>query len=290
MGEERQVEMPAEWGGIIPSEVFLNEAKKIVEEGEKHGLVLRVLGGVGIRLHSQECVDMVRRLERLGPSEQEFTDIDLMAYRKQRNKMKEFFESLGYSKRKATLSSAASERQIYFHPKDWFFIDVFFDRLIVANHPLDFRTRLELEKPTVNPTDLLLEKLQIVYFSEKDLKDSLALLFAHDLGENDAKEIVNAKHIAALLSADWGFWYTVTTNLNGIKNNVPTMEVLSDDEKKRILSQVQILLDYIEREPKTTGWKLRSVIGAKKRWYAHVETSETVGEFHIWRLKEKPKK
>jgi len=290
MEEERYVEMPAEWGGIIPSQVFLEEAQKIVEEGAKHSLVLRVLGGVGIRLHSLKQVDFAKRLGRLGPGVQEFTDLDFMAYRKQRDQMKGFFERLGYGKRKATLSTAASERQIYFHPKGWFHVDVFFDTLLVANHPLDFKGRLELDNPTVPLTDLLLEKLQIVNFSEKDLKDSLTLLVAHNIGTEDEKEIINAKYVATLLSKDWGFWYTVTTNLNGIREKVATMNALASQETENINTKIKEMLDYIEKEPKSTGWKMRSVIGAKKRWYQPVETTETVGEFQIWKLKEEPQK
>jgi len=286
MNEDRHLQMPTEWGGIVPSEVFQKEAVRIAEEGEKRGLILRVMGGVGVRLHSPESDDLMKRLGRLGPSAQEFTDLDFMAYRKQRDQMKLFFEGIGYSKRRATLSSAASERQIYFHPNGWFFVDVFFDKLRVANHPLNFRGRLELDKPTVSPTDLILEKLQIVNFSEKDLKDTLALLNAHEAGEHEEKDVLNAKYIAVLLSSDWGFWYTVTTNLNGTRNEAQTMNNLTREERGPIVSRVTKILDCIEREPKTTGWKLRSIVGAKKRWYQPVETAETVGEFHIWRLKE----
>ncbi len=290
MNEERHLQIPTEWGGIVPSEVFVKEAMRIVEEGEKQGLILRVMGGVGVKLHSPESEDFMKRLGRLGPSAQEFTDLDFVAYRRQRDKMKLFFERIGYSKRRATLSSAASERQIYFHPNGWFFVDVFFDNLRVANHPLDFRGRLELDKPTVSPTDLFLEKLQIVNFSEKDLKDTLALLNAHEVGERDEKEVLNATYIAALLSRDWGFWYTVTANLNGIKDRVSAMNVLTKDERERIVLRVKEILDRVEKEPKTNRWKLRSIVGAKRRWYKPVETTETVGEFHIWRLKEEARK
>lgn len=290
MNEERHLQMPAEWEGIVPSEVFLKEAVRIVKAGEKQGLILRVMGGVGARLHSPESEDLMKRLGRLGPGAQEFTDLDFMAYRKQRDQMKLFFGKMDYRKRRATLSSAASERQIYFHPSGWFFVDVFFDKLRVANHPLDFRGRLELDKPTVSITDLSLEKLQIVNFSEKDLKDMLSLLNAHDVGDYEEKDVLNAKHTATLLSRDWGFWYTVTTNLNGIREKAPTIDALTKDEKERITLNVTKLLNYIEKEPKTTGWKLRSLIGAKKRWYQPVETTETVGEFHIWRLREEAAK
>jgi hypothetical protein len=282
--DAKQIRMPEEWGGVVPSEVFLDEARKIVEEGAKQGIILRVLGGVGIRLDTMEYEDLGRRLARLGEGEQEFTDLDFMAYKKQREQMKGFFEDLGYHKRKATLSSAASERQIYLHEDGWFFVDVFFDKLMVANHRLDFRGRLELDPLTLSPTDFLLEKLQIVGFGGKDYKDTLMLLFAHPLAEEDEEEAINAKYIATLLSKDWGFWYTLSTNLKGIKDLLPAEEALSDDERSIIASRVDELLARIEAEPKSRGWKLRSRIGPKKRWYEPVETEDTVGDFGIWRM------
>lgn len=289
MSQDRIVEMPIEWGGTVPSRVFFEEAVMIVEEARKQELIMRVMGGVGIALRCPESKDLMRRLRRLEEEGQEFTDIDLMAYRKQRNQMKAFFEGIGYSKRRATLSTAASERQIYFHPKGWFLVDVFFDKLRVANHPLDFRDRLELDKLTLSPTDLLLEKLQIVHFSEKDLKDTVALLNAHDIGERDEKNLFNAGYIATLLSKDWGFWYTVTTNLTGIRDRTRTSSSLIHDEKERVISRAERLLAYINQETKTTTWKLRSIIGSRKKWYQPVETTETVGEFHVWKLREEAK-
>ena len=59
---------------------------------------------------------------------------------------------------------------------------------------------------------------------------------------------------------------------------------MNETEKSDIALKISKLLEVIENEPKTTGWKMRSTIGAKKRWYESVETSQTVGEFGIWRL------
>jgi hypothetical protein len=284
--EEHEVEMPPEWGGIIPSQVFLDEAERIVSEAERAGLTLRAMGGVAIRLHALGQADMARRLDRLGRGQQEFTDLDFISYRKQRGRMQPFFEESGYTKRKATLSSAASERQIYFHPKGWFFVDVFFDKLLVANHPLDFRGRLELDSPTISPTDLLLEKLQIVNISDKDVKDAIVLLAAHGLAEEDSPDAIDAAYIAHLLSRDWGFWYTVTTNLTGLKELLPQMEALTEGERRHIAGQVDGLLAHIEAAPKTLRWKARAKIGPRVRWYEPVETMETVSGFGIWRLRE----
>lgn len=284
MAEERTIRMPAEWGGVVPTEVFLNEGKKIVEAASKQKIPLRLIGGVAIRVHTGEFGEFAKKLSRLGPGEQEYTDLDFMSYGKFRDALRKFFESTGYRKRRTTLSSAATQRHIYFHPDGWFFVDVFFDKLLAANHPIDFRGRLELDLPTISLADLLLEKLQIVSFTEKDLKDTLILLRAHGVSDGPAPEAIDARYIASLLSKDWGFWYTATTNLKGLRKAVSEMADLNETVRSDMAAKITELLEIIDGEPKTTGWKMRSVIGAKRRWYNPVETTETVGEFGIWRL------
>jgi hypothetical protein len=281
--EERVIKMPPEWGGVVPTEAFLEQGRKIVDEATRARIPLRLIGGVAIRMHSNEHVEFAKRLGRLG-TEQEYTDLDFMSYLKFRDNVRKFFESVGYRKRRTTLSSAATQRQIYFHPDGWFYADVFFDKLLAANHPIDFRGRLELESPTISLVDLLLEKLQIVSFSEKDLKDTLLLLRAHSLGDGQAPETIDMRYVSSLLAKDWGFWYTVTTNLKGLRSAASEMTELNEAEKSDITSKISKLLEVIENEPKSTGWKMRSTIGTKKRWYEPVESSQTVGEFGIWRL------
>lgn len=290
-------ELPAEWNGIVPTEAFIQEAERLVEEADKKGLTLRVIGGLGIAMRCIESRGFALKLGRVGTAEmksQEYSDIDLMAYGCQREKVKAFFAGNGYAKRRATLSSAASERQIYYHPKGWFPVDVFFDKLLVANHPIDFRGRLELDYPTVTTTDFLLEKIQIwEAFSEKDLKDCLLLLKAHSVGEKGEKETIDADYIAKLLSEDWGFWYTATTNLEKIQRFLSELENFGPEagigpgqilmkDRKAIVEKVEIILDRICAEPKSFGWKMRSKIGVRKRWYSPVERPETVGGFGIW--------
>ena len=284
MTEERIIKMPPEWGGLVPTEAFLEQGRKIIDEATMAQIPLRLIGGVAIRLHSSEYNEFAKRLGRLGPKEQEYTDLDFMSYLKSRDNVRKFFESVGYRKRRTTLSSASTQRHIYFHPDGWFYADVFFDKLLAANHPLDFRKRLELDFPTISLADLLLEKLQIVSFSEKDLKDTLLLLRAHSLEEEQTPEIIDVRFVASLLAKDWEFWYTATTNLKGLKKTVSEMAELNDTEKSDIASKISKLLERIENEPKTTGWKMRSTIGTRKKWYETVETAQTVGEFGIWRL------
>jgi hypothetical protein len=290
-------QLPPEWNGKVPTEIFIHESEKIVDEARKEGLTLRILGGLSIAMHCQNQIDFAKKLSRTGTgvvAGQEYSDIDFIAYRKQRDKLKKLFSKIGYVKRRATLSSAASERQIYYHPKGWFYVDVFFDQLLVANHPIDFRGRLELDYPTITATDMLLEKVQMwEAFGVKDLKDCLLLLRAHDVKEKYEIEAVDTSYVAKLLAQDWGFWYTVTANLQNIKRFVselnklgPEVQIdpaqISEKERTDINEKIDTLLKRIESEPKSFAWKMRAKVGTKKQWYCHVERPDTVGGFGIW--------
>ncbi len=295
--KEIKRELPKEWNNVVPTEVFMRESQALVDKAKEEDIILRILGGLSIAIHCQEHREFAKKLGRIGTGVirgQEYSDIDLVSYRNQRDKIKELFAKMGYAKRRATLSSAASERQIYYHPKGWFYVDVFFDKLLVANHPIDFRGRLEPDYPTITVTDMLLEKIQIwEAFSVKDLKDCLLLLKAHDIKEKDEKESIDASYIAKILSQDWGFWYTATTNLSKLKKFLSDIDKLGPEaqidssqikEKERsdITEKIEALLQRIEKESKSFGWKMRAKIGTKKQWYNPVERPETVGGFGIW--------
>lgn len=297
LDREIKRELPEDWKGIVPTKVFLHEAERIVEEAEKKDIVLRIMGGLGVAMHCQEFRNFAMKLSRLGTGVvkgQEYSDIDFMSYRKHREKIRDFFGEMGYAKRRATLSSAASERQIYYHPKGWFYVDIFYDKLLVANHPLDFRERLKLDYPTISATDLLLEKIQMwEAFSVKDLKDCMVLFKAHQVEEKREEESIDASYIAKLLAQDWGFWYTATTNLKKIRKFITEIDKLGpevgidplkfkQEDRQEITGKTENLLYRIDTEPKSFKWKIRSKAGTKKRWYNPVERPETVGGFGIW--------
>ena len=304
LDKEIRRELPEEWKGIVPTGVFVREAQQTVDEAKGKGIILRILGGLGIAIHCQEHKEFAKGLSRIGTGAiegQEYSDIDYVAYRSQREKIKEFFDKLGYAKRRATLSTAASERQLYYHPKGWFYVDVFFDKLLVANHPIDFRGRLEIDYPTISVTDMLLEKIQMwEAFSVKDLKDCLLLLKAHSVKEGGDKESIDASRIGKMLAQNWGFWYTATRNLNNLKKFTSEMdmlgaeagidpELIAKEDREEIIGKVEAILERIEKEPKPFGWRMRAKVGTKKRWYEPVERPDTVGGFGIWEalLKEK---
>ncbi len=286
MGASRTVEMPPEWEGKVPTNIFIEEAQKILKAASEKKVILRLLGGLAIKVHSLNETSFAQRLGRTAEPGQEYSDIDFATYGRLRNQVRKIFESLGYSKRPTTMSTSAAQRHIYFHPKGWFYVDVFWDQLRAANHPIDFRGRLEVDPVSIPLADLLLEKLQIVSFSRKDLLDTILLLKAHEVSDKEEPETISTQRIAHTLARNWGFWYTVTTNLQGLREHVKNMNTISLQDVNELTSKIEKVLSAANTAPKSFKWVLRSKLGTRRRWYNPVETEETVGEFGIWRLRE----
>jgi hypothetical protein len=244
---------------------LINEAVKIAELGESKGIPLRLMGALAIYLHcSDEAKAFHEALSR------QFTDIDFMTTA-DREKVKKFFLEIGYKPRERFMAIMAEARHIYEKPELGIHVDVFFNELDMC-HKIDFRKRLLIDYPTISLADLLLEKLQIVEINEKDVKDVIVLLIDHKIGDKDEKETINIEYIADLLSKDWGFYYTVTTNLNKIKKLVDSYaQVLTQNKVEDVKNKIDIILDKIEKKPKSMGWKMRAKIGTKTKWYKEVE-------------------
>jgi hypothetical protein len=253
---------------FIPSEFFVAESRRIVEEAEEQGLTLRIIGALAIRHHTMEFSKLHSALSRLG--KQEFTDIDFISYGRFANPLERFFTSIGYSpNRGAKLMGVVwASRHMYDAPQG-FHVDLFFDKLEMS-HILDFRERLEKDSPTIPLPDLLLEKMQIVKINEKDIKDCIVLIRAHDVGSSN-REVIDANYIAALLSKDWGLYYTVTTNLAKIKELMPRYDALTDEDRKDVTNKIDTIIKRVEEEPKTRSWKVRAKLGTNKKWYTDVD-------------------
>jgi hypothetical protein len=265
---------PSQRGHVDPSsQVFIGEALRIVDEGKKRNITFRVMGALAVRIHCLELAEFHKGLKRLGNSGHEFTDIDVMSLNKYRNQMKPFFRSINYVPDKSEyIVHMWALRHIYHEPRNQLHVDVFFDKLDMS-HVVDFRNVLEIDHPTIPLAELLLEKLQIVHINEKDIKDSIALLRGHSLGEND-KETINLERISRLLSEDWGFWYTVTMNLGKIRSfatDYCKQKLISESDLKDILTKTDQMSQEIESSPKSMKWKLRARVGTQRKWYKDVE-------------------
>ncbi len=250
-----------ETNGILSD--MVDEAVRVAEEAEREGVDLRLLGGVAIKVRAQDG---------LQPAfEREYADLDWIVPKGKSSQAQKFFESLGYVPQTRFNTMYGRERLLYFDEEHDRQVDVLVGTFRMS-HEIPFGKRMTLEPVTVPLAELLLTKLQIIELNEKDVRDTFALLYDHPVGEEDG-ESVNAAHIAKLCSSDWGLWRTFTANLEALDGHLKRYE-LADEGKERISERVKALLQRIEEEPKTFGWKMRAKIGDRKRWYELPEEVE----------------
>lgn len=249
-----------------PPSAFIEEAEECVNAASAKGLHLRVMGGLAIFMHSRAFQSLWEKLGRLG--KRVFTDIDFVSYGRDRVAMIEFFKERNYFINQKMLYLYGKGRQIYYGEKIPM-VEIFFDKLEM-NHIVNFKNRLDADYPTIPLTELLLQKLQMVNINEKDIKDVIILLRAHEIGA-DNKDQINREAVGSHLLSDWGFHYTATTNLKKIKDALGQYSALGDGDIKAVEDRLNDLLDYLENEPKSMKWKMRALVGTKMQWYNEVD-------------------
>jgi hypothetical protein len=189
--------------------------------------------------------------------------------------VKAFITGRGYVEDERMTVSTEGARYYFEHPDTGLGVDVFYDELYFC-HRIPLRDRLELDSPTITTCDLLLEKMQIVELNLKDVKDTLVLLLEHPVAADGAgTEEIDSTYVADILSDDWGFYYTVSLNLDKVERFLPEFDAISPEQGQVIRSRLQQLRDRIEGEKKSRKWRMRARIGPKKKWYQDVGEKET---------------
>lgn len=260
---------------------FVKEALGIVEKAQSRGVFLRILGSLAAYIRSVDRGhgDVFKSLERFGEGMPLFTDLDLVAYSKQRGEINKLFtQELGFKPDALINGMFGHKRLIYYHPQNKYHVDVFINKLEFS-HDVDFGEkpgsgRLELDSPTITATDIVLEKLQIHSINRKDLIDLIAIFIDHDVREEFDKNVVDGSYVAKILSAEWGFWYDATTNLNKVKllaEELSTNSKLVTEHRQIVQQRTDKLLSLITNAPKTKNWEKRAKTGTKKAWYREVE-------------------
>lgn len=243
---------------------FLAEATHLAERAREKNIILRIMGACAVIYHvgkEEPLLDVFR-------SSRALTDIDFVTYRKFWPQIEDFLQAEGYEPH-VRFNAIHGDKQLQFANRNGTHVDVFCDRLSMS-HVIEFKGRLEQDYPTIPLADLMLEKMQIVKINEKDIKDATLLLKTHDIGDTD-KDTINTVRIARVLKEDWGFYYTITTNLDKVRRRKDEYDWLSQSDKELIKTKIDKLCSIIEAEPKSTGWKLRARIGTKKKWYTDVD-------------------
>ena len=245
---------PADMDAPGPVPDILSEAERILGEAEAGGIVVRLLGGIGVALRCPSVVHPELR--------REYRDLDVAGRSKQREQITALFTELGYEADRSFNALRGHQRLLFLDRRNGRHVDVMFDRLRMS-HTIEFGERLATDERTLPLAELLLFKLQIVEANEKDLTDAIALLGDHPLGDGDG-EVINVGHIARLAADDWGLHHTLEQSIARVRQRAQGMDV---ELPFSIEDQANALLDRLDREPKSTRWKLRARIGERVRWY-----------------------
>ena len=233
-----------------------DEARRIIEAGQARGILLRLLGGLAIRLHSPSAA--YQALQRSYP------DLDLVTSNRRSQTVEALIASLGYTPNKAFNLLNGSSRLLFYDETHDRQIDVFIGQFEMC-HRLPIAERLDCDPLTLPLAELLLTKLQVVQMNEKDVRDICALLLDHPMGEADL-EMINVPRIVQLCAKDWGLWKTVTLSLGKVREFYSAFE-LEPAAQQTIDERVDLLRRALDEAPKSSRWKLRAAIGERMPWY-----------------------
>ncbi len=251
----------------------LAEALRLISLADGRGLQVRLMGGLAF--HAQ-APTWTARIDRDG------RDLDLATRNRDRKGLVELLVAEGYTPDRQ-YNALYGHKQLYFmdvprrRP-----VDVLVDSLEMC-HRFEFAGRLGAMHPTLPLAELLLSKLQVVKLNRKDVLDALILLSEHPLGDADgtgeadeARAMINVRRITEITSSDWGWWRTVTGNLEKLQGFLAADVGPGDLDVGRPLrfdpaSQIAALRAALDAASKSTKWKLRSRVGDRMPWYEEPE-------------------
>lgn len=247
-------------------EDILLEAKRILDAAKQRNVLLRLFGGVAVRLRCPSATH--RQLQRT------YADIDAIGLKKQSRDINALFVDLGYTPRKIFNALQGEKRLIFNDLQNERRVDIFLDVFKMC-HRFEFANRLGLDEMTIPLADLLATKLQVVQMTEREYRDIIALLYDHEVGDSDLPETINGAYLAKLCADDWGIYQTFSISLSNVRSALGNYE-LDGEYQELVRKRIQALEARIENAPKTIRWKIRAGVGEKKKWYELPEQDKEV--------------
>ncbi len=174
------------------------------------------------------------------------------------------FQKLGYDENKRFNAQHGKQRLHYFMPSRDLSVDVFLGSFSMY-HRLDMTGYLSQGDVALVETPLLLTRLQSVEITDAGLRDICALLIEHDLSVGPEKGKIDASAITRLCSDDWGWFKTVTLNLDRVKTFAAA--TLTPADRAIVNEHTQRLQQSIATAPKSLRWQTRAGLGESVRWY-----------------------
>jgi len=232
------------------------EWQRLMREANQARITLRVIGELATWL----CCPDTRHL-LAAPEERR---IDMTALVSQREMIRRLYATLGYQTPPSADETMITPRLYFHHPKRRIASQVHLDTFSMY-HSLDlipFLTRADAPLPD---TVLVLLRLQHVETTPRLLRELSALLLQHDLTAREEPDKIQLPIITRLCADDWGWYRTVTMNLQRVM--AFALQTFTNDDKTLIVERAARLLEAIDQAPKSLRWQARARLGDNVRWY-----------------------
>jgi hypothetical protein len=236
----------------------LEEAVAVCLAAADQGITVRLAGGLAIQYLTPD----------FPPRGGDRQDLDMAIESGDRRPLTQFLTERGYIGDK-NFNALYGHKQLYFQSTETSrSLDVLVDRLHMC-HTVEFKGRLGRMPVTLDLADLLLSKLQIVELNEKDAQDVLYLAAAYPVSEGDEPGTIGLGRIRPIVGNDWGWWRTLTLNLDRIialaRGDGRTL--IPEGGKHDAVGQLRAISESVETAPKSMRWKARARLGERVRWY-----------------------
>lgn len=250
----------------MAADPLLDYALAILDQAAQEAIPLVLVGGLAVR---HLCPDFP-------PRYRDAQDLDLASVSSSRKELVKFLSDRDFMPDK-NFNALYGHKQLYFATPDrQSNVDVLVDTFEMC-HTLNFKDRIARMPRTLDIDDLLLSKLQIVELNSKDVQDVCYLLAQFPISQGDDPQTIGLERIGSLVAVDWGWWRTVTKNLEKImklideKYEGPAGPLVPMKANFDPQSALQEILDFCNAVTKSGKWKLRDKIGERKKWYAEPE-------------------
>jgi hypothetical protein len=240
----------------------LAEAVDLCKAASEAGLVIRLAGGLAVQYLTPD----------FPPRGGDRQDLDLATRSAERKPLSRFLAEHGYTADQH-FNALYGHKQLYFQSeRTGRSLDVLVDRLHMC-HTVEFAARLDRMPVTLDLADLLLTKLQIVELNQKDAQDILYLCAGYPIRDGDEPGTIGLGRILPLVATDWGWWRTITLNLNRIAELAAGegKHLVPEGGEHDAVGQLRALGEAIDATPKSLRWKARAKVGERVRWYEEPE-------------------
>jgi len=176
----------------------------------------------------------------------------------------QFFGRLGYRSNTRPNAPPTTHRLYFTGPETQDTLVIFLDTFEMY-HRFDLKPFLKPNASMVPVTALALVRLQLVEMPDEALSDLAALLIEYDVSLTPKDDQIDAAQITALCVDDWGWYKTVSMNLEQLIYFAEDNMFLA--ERSLVVERARRLKSSLDATPKSLRWQARARLGESVRWY-----------------------